>query len=827
MKNKLLLSLFLIISLLAVYNDALAIKPEVVRDEYGNPRITAPTNEKLFELFGYTLAEDRLWQLELNKRWSRGTLAEIFGPKTLPSPFGNAISTDQQRRLLGYTEEEYLSIFDSMPRENKKITKAFINGINRRIDEVMANPGELLPYEFKKLGITPSHWSVPDSLAMTSAVYRRFGTVGGSELSNLNVLQKLLSKYDAETAWKMFNDFYWINDPDSPTYIEKEGEDNVRHKKHKKFKKFSDAGEAAKYAKRFSGVSQAFDGYLRLEEACGKFTTGLNAPPIMSATASFLWTMLPERTVKGYPMISSNPQMGYEFPTCVYEVYLKGGNGFDVVGYSTPGRPSVSIGHNKNVAWCQNTGMADVVDIYAETLNPDNHEQYQYKGKWMDMEKRTEIFQVAGGSPISVTIYRTIHGPVIAPFPFDPGNPAVTQVYTWKYSHWLKEPTNEVGFLDLNRAKNVHEAVEAVRQIYSSHHFGLADTSGNIGYIQAGWDPIRPEGTDSRLPLLGTGEAEWTGEFRENSWAVNPSNGYIAGWNNKSSPQYNNPDGSRFGKFHRAWWIKRWVEDNSVFTPEDMEDILLRMGSVGVGGTNAGGFIKEILPIISKAIKAVPPSDPYYGSLNQALSLLSTWEGLGMEDARTSTTIKVEQTIFHNWLTLVIKNTFQDEFEGIRSFTSYSDDGFNVLLHAWDGIFSPLPVSRNYFDDITTSDVIETSDGIVVKSMKETIDKLTTQFGTSDMSQWKAPRPNTDIVHPILGKVGSFPTQNSGTYSFITELKPKGAEGISRYPFGSSGFIAMDAAGNPVFSPHVFSMMPLYINFEYQPMLIENKPKCK
>jgi len=813
MKKKLLLSLFLIISLLALYNDALAIKPGVVRDEYGNPTITAPTNQKLFELFGYTLAEDRLWQLELNKRWARGTLAEIFGTKNLPDPFGNALATDQSRRLRGYTEEEYLSIFESMPQEIKEITTAFVNGMNRRIDEEMANPGNL-PYEFKKLGITPSRWSVTDSLAMTSAVYRRFGTTGGSEVSNLTVLQRLLSKYDAETAWNMFDDFYWINDPDSPTYIEKEGENNLRHKK---FKKFSDAAEAARYAKKFSGVSQAFEGYFRIEEASGKFTTALNAPPMTGATASFLWTMLPERTVEGYPMMSSNPQMGYEFPSCVYEIYLKGGKGFDVAGYSTPGRPSVSIGHNKDVAWCQNTGMADVVDIYAETLNPNNHEQYLYKGKWMDMEKRTEIFQVAGGSPITITIYRTIHGPVIAPFPFDPSDTTVTQVYTWKYSHWLKEPTNEVGFLNLNRAKNVYEAVAAVRQIYSSHHFGLADTSGNIGYIQAGWDPIRPEGTDSRLPLLGTGEAEWTGEFRENSWAVNPSKGFISGWNNKASPNYNNPDNSRYGKFHRKIWIERAIQDNTAMAPQDMEDILLMMGSVGVGGTNAGILTKEILPFISKAIKTVPPGDPYYASLNQALSLLSTWDGLGLENARTSTTVKVEETIFNTWIGLMIKDTFQDEFQGIRSFTSYSDDGFNVLLHLWDGVLSPLPVSRNYFDDITTP-AIETSDDMVVKSMKEAIDQLTARFGTADISTWNAPRPTTAIVHPVIGVIGSFPTQNSGTYSFITELKPKGAEGRSRYPFGSSGFISMDASGNPVYGPHVFDMMPLYINFQYQSM---------
>jgi len=169
----------------------------------------------------------------------------------------------------------------------------------------------------------------------------------------------------------------------------------------------------------------------------------------------------------------------------------------------------------------------------------------------------------------------------------------------------------------------------------------------------------------------------------------------------------------------------------------------------------------------------------------------------------------------------MIKNTFQDEFAGIRDFTSFNDDAFNVLLRAWDGLLSPLPVSRNYFDDITTPGV-ETSDDMVVKSMKEAIDKLTVRFGTSDMSKWIAPRPRIQIVHPVIGVIGDFPTQTAGTYSTLYEFNPKDIVGISRWPYGSSAFIGMDNSGNPVYDdPHLFDMLSLYVNFEYQPIFLE------
>ena len=76
----------------------------VTRDQYGIPSIKADTEEELFEEFGYITATDRLWQMEVNKRWGSGTLAEIFGPNLVPS--------DMQNRLMNYTEDEYQLMFD-------------------------------------------------------------------------------------------------------------------------------------------------------------------------------------------------------------------------------------------------------------------------------------------------------------------------------------------------------------------------------------------------------------------------------------------------------------------------------------------------------------------------------------------------------------------------------------------------------------------------------------------------------------------------------------------------------------------------------------------
>jgi penicillin amidase len=812
MKKKILLGLILIGTLLFVAYAEPALskgkppkKADVVTDEYGNPRISAPTNQKLFEALGYVVAQNQLWGLEFVKRESKGTLAEILGPTYL--------SVDQSRRLTGFTEGEFQSIFDSLGPEAQEIVQYFVRGINQRIDDVMASPGELLPYEFKKLGIMPSRWAATDVMARVSALFRRFGTIGGRELTNLSVLQGLMAKYDADTAWGMFNDFYWANDPTAPTYINEEMKLGDHHKHC-----IRNAIEAARYAKNFTNIEKASRDLEQLVQV-GK---DLNVPIIVDK-ASFAYAISEKRTATGNPMLKGDPQAGYAWPG-FHEMHLRGGAGFNSAGTFEMGTPFVMFGRNEDVAWTFMVGMGDNVDIYAETLNPANHEQYLFNGNWINMEKRVETFNVAGGAPVTMTIYRTIHGPVISPNPFNPSDPAVTQVYTWKHAHWLVDAKTMEANLVFMRAKSVEDILGACKNVYTSMNIVSGDRRGNIAYCMGGRVPIRPSNSDFRLPLLGDGTMEWTGKFRQIPMALNPRKGFITGWNNKSSPGYNNPDSTMFGKFHRAVWPERILKDKTAMTFDDMKSVALTMGSVGyTGSPPAGVMIKDVLPYISKAINAVPSADPYYARLNEALSILSTWDGRLMEDAKTSTTLKVPFTIFDTWLPLMIKNVFQDEFAGItaRNFASYSDDAFNVILRLWDGPLSPLPVSRNYFDDISTP-AVETSDDMVVKSMKQTIDTLTTRFGTPTMSQWIAARPRTQIIDPPIGVIGDFPTQTAGTYSALYEFKPKGIVGLSRWVYGSSSFIGTDSSGNPDYSnPHLFDMLDLYVNFKYQPIFIE------
>src|SRR5262245_10538891 len=56
---------------------------EVVRDRVGVPHLYATSMEDLYVAQGYVHAQDRLWQMELNRRTAAGRLSEIFGEVAL------------------------------------------------------------------------------------------------------------------------------------------------------------------------------------------------------------------------------------------------------------------------------------------------------------------------------------------------------------------------------------------------------------------------------------------------------------------------------------------------------------------------------------------------------------------------------------------------------------------------------------------------------------------------------------------------------------------------------------------------------------------------
>lgn len=743
----------------------------ICRDEFGRPHIFAATNVGLFEAYGYVVAQDRLWQLELNRRAARGRLAEIFGP--------NVLDADRFVRTTGYTEVELDEQFASIDAEEQESFSAYRDGINRYITEVVApDPVNKLPFEFHALGIgVPEPWTIRDSVAFGAFMVRRFGEIGGRELVNQALLNSLVAAHGEAAGHAIFNDVRWINDPDAPVTIPVEETASQRL-----------AVPSLRTAMP-TDEKQLLEASVQwpdpLDEAALKIWQSLGVP---TKLGSYAWVVSPGHSTESGAMLYGGPQMGFSAPEVLHEVQLSGGNGFNVIGMAFAGVPPVLIGRNEDIAWTSTTATGDNVDTYIETLC-DNGHGYLFNGACQPFEARVETINVRGGSPVNLTILRSVHGPVVGLM----GVFAATQ----KRAHWMREIETTHSFFIFDRAHSVKEFEAGVLGIVTSHNFLYADQQGNIAYWQAGQVPVRPEGFDPRLPLPGDGSAEWPGGTLPVPTSINPTRGWLANWNNKPSVDYDNADSQILGKQFRLLDIEDRLAPGPI-SLEDMRDIPKDIARVGGLGREARFLNFYLLG----ALDAVPPSHPLAA---QARAALEAWDGNAFADSITSTTLEPGQVIFSTWLSRMLANTFVAAL-GDR----LGEASTNMLIHVLDdalGGGSGVPPSRDYFNGADPNAVISTS-----------FDEALAVLGPNPAAWSNQPRGSITFTHPVVGNVASIPNSNRATYAQIIVLSQPEIQSEDIFTLGQSGFIRLVPPNGFALDPHFGDQLDLFRQFQYKPM---------
>jgi penicillin G amidase len=329
----------------------------------------------------------------------------------------------------------------------------------------------------------------------------------------------------------------------------------------------------------------------------------------------------------------------------------------------------------------------------------------------------------------------------------------------------------------------------------TSHNFLYADRNGNIAYWQAGQVPLRPAGFDPRLPLPGTGEAEWPGGILPMPTSVNPSQGWLANWNNKPAVWYPNPDNALFGKQNRVLELQQRFFGPQLISLQDMFDIPKDIARVKELGRDS----RYILPYLLNALAVVPSTN---AMMPEASRLLLGWDQNVIDDALTSTEYNVAYTIYWVWRDKLVHNVFGDELG-----THVDAVDPNVLLHTLDGAISGVPPHLDYFDGADRS-------AVIVQSLEEALDSLAYLFGTNDMSQWLVPRGEIVFEHPLGIEIGRIPLSNRSTYGQVVVLNGTSVIGYNIIPLGQSAFIAP----NGDLDPHFRDQLDLYRNFEQKHM---------
>lgn len=136
----------------------LAEPVEIVRDRYAIPHIAAKSYEDAAFALGYAHAQDRMWQMEMSRRFVQGRLSELFGQMTLDA--------DILMRTIGlYRAAE--DAIDHLSRDTQRTLAAYADGVNAYI----AGHKGRWPLEFVLAGLTPPEpWRPADSVAVVKGM---------------------------------------------------------------------------------------------------------------------------------------------------------------------------------------------------------------------------------------------------------------------------------------------------------------------------------------------------------------------------------------------------------------------------------------------------------------------------------------------------------------------------------------------------------------------------------------------------------------------------------------------------------------------------------
>jgi penicillin G amidase len=776
-----------------VYGAATADTSQVLpvqtfRDSQGAWFITGGTLYDVFESMGYSVATDRLWQAELYRRQARGTLSEIFGSSQL--------STDVLMRTLGYSEQELQAAYDALDLDTRTVLTGYADGFNRRIAEVTQDPSKL-PFEFWALSsvlhtqFVPAPWKVTDLLCWLAALQHNFDGEGSGtgELDNAVLLQTLASSFPAD-AINMFNDLRWLDDPQAVTYIPRSSPSPAA----------GASGVAAlpSIAATASKLPDLRDAASRIDGRFSQAVDNLKRINAYVKLGSYGWVVSGKKTASGHPIIYSGPQMGNSYaPSIVTEGSIVGG-GLVISGMTVPGIAGIIIGRTPHHAWAMQTGHAHTVDFYldppsAATLN------------------RVETIKVAGGSPVTLPIYRTPHGPIVDPMPFDP-NPASGYLVSWKYSQWGTELADLKAFLDLTRVQSVDGFAQAIEKFACSFHFEYADRDGNIAYWLSGFDPVRAAGSDPRLPLRGDGTQEWPQPvtLKARSTDRNNAQGFYGGWNNKSNPTYAegfNWNNWAFGMAHRAQVVDDYLLAHDNLTFEQVRDLALSVATTDFKALGGGVAWKFFAPYFTAAVQAHPTD-----ARTAALAMMQAWDQhfvAGGASEWPAGTLRADAWVLEGeWINQLVTLVFADE---LGASVAADPHLVNVLLHALAGSSSGVVNTYDWFQDRSGSGKPTDPQQLIVLALDNALAKLGTQ-------PWNVARGEIVMSHTLLGTVHTAPYSDRSTYAHCIEYGPSGPVRIeSMFPLGESGDIRINGQGKPVFDANFFSMSPFYDAFAPRP----------
>ena len=578
----------------------LSAEVTIRRDDHGVPHIDAANLDDLFAAQGYVTAQDRLWQMDMTRRYVAGDLSELLGKSAIPH--------DRIQRLLGMRPKAEQVIASIQPRD-RQFFEDYTRGVNAFIKSHQGN----LPAEFGLLMYKPKPWQPVDSILILLGMVQMEDEKWEDKLEH----EKVLARVGPTLAADLYPTGSWRDHPPSAA-----------------------VPDLTAPQPEIPGIpldesqSSARD-LLKLRDLLGHHLCD------GCAIGSNEWAVSGAHTASGKPLMSNDMHITHTIPNVWYEVDLKA-PGFHVTGVSNPGAPFITSGHNDHISWGFTSLYGDTQDVFIEQVN--DHGEYLGSTGWKPIQHLRETIHVRGSGDIVVDVGRTEHGPIITP--------AIAGEKRTLSLSWSAYDTaaNSIPLFDLNTCSTWTEFRNVLGQWWGpSLNVIYADDQGHIGYQAVGFIPVRQGGLTSVPAASGT--HEWQGRipYEQMPSTLDPVNGILATANARTAPDgYPYQITLDWAAPYRNERIWKWLAGKNKLTAADMLTLQTDIYST---------LDQELARRYAYAIDHTPKADK---QLRQAADLLRSWNGVVAADSAPAAIVAATRRDF--WQ-LVLKPKLGDDWK--------------------------------------------------------------------------------------------------------------------------------------------------------------------
>ncbi len=358
------------------------------------------------------------------------------------------------------------------------------------------------------------------------------------------------------------------------------------------------------------------------------------------------WAIAREKSANGRIMHVEHTHMPWANRFQNYEAHLITPGKLNAGGISWFGSPFFLDGFNDKITWSATWNEPNMADVYLERINPENHLQYLYEGKWRDIEVQYETFGIKGPKGIqqvTLPLYYTHHGPIVK---FDEEK---LHAYAVKLPNF--DGVNySLGIYGLMKSRNLDDFKRAVsRQLMPRWNLLYSDAR-DIYWVHNGNVAQRAAGYDWSKPVPGwTKETEWGPyiPFERYPQLLNPRSGFLQNCNNPPwvatrnsglkpldpAPYYLSrtpkADAGEEALNSRGERLFQVLAQDRKFTLDDMIDL---------GFDTYIMAAEVIVPLLTKAYDGASgaESDP---KLARAIDLIRRWDRRSSKDSAAYTAI--------------------------------------------------------------------------------------------------------------------------------------------------------------------------------------------